>query len=47
MRQELDWRLMTQVLELDGRAVEQLGILRRQWCREPTVVGTKGTGPDG
>ena len=47
VRQELDRRLMTQVLELDGSAVEQLGILRRQWCREPTVVGTKGTGPDG
>ncbi len=47
VRQELDRRLMTEVLGLDDDAVEQLAILRNQWCREPTVTGTKRTGPDG
>ena len=47
VRQELDRRLLTEVLALDDRAVEQLDILRNQWCLEPTVVGTKKTGIDG
>ena len=47
VRQELDRRLLTEVLGLDGEVVEQLAILRNQWCREPTVTGTKRTGPDG
>ena len=47
VRQELDRRLLTEVLGLDEEAVEQLAILRNQWCREPTVTGTKRTGPDG
>ena len=46
VRQELDRRLLTEVLGLDNSAVEQLAILRHQWCREPTVTGTKTTGPD-
>ena len=46
VRQELDRRLLTEVLGLDESAVEQLAILRNQWCREPTVTGTKNTGPD-
>ena len=45
VRQELDRRLLTEVLDLDDSAVEQLAILRNQWCREPTVTGTKKTGP--
>ncbi len=45
VRQELDRRLLTEVLGLDDAAVEQLAILRHQWCREPTVTGTKNTGP--
>ena len=45
VRQELDRRLLTEVLELDDQAVEQLDILRRQWCSEPTVTSTKRTGP--
>ena len=45
VRQELDRRLFNEVLGLDDKAVEQLGILRRQWCSEPTVTSTKGTGP--
>ena len=47
VRQELDRRLLTEVLGLDDAAVEQLAILRNQWCREPTVTGTKKTGPPG
>ena len=47
VRQEFDRRLLTEVLRLDGDAAEQLAILRNQWCREPTVTGTKSTGPDG
>ena len=45
VRKELDRRLLTEVLGLDDDAVEQLAILRYQWCREPTVTGTKNTGP--
>ena len=44
VRQELDRRLLTEVLGLDDAAVEQLAILRNRWCMEPTVVGGKGTG---
>lgn len=47
VRQELDRRLLLEVLGLDAAAVEQLAILRNQWCREPTVTGTKRTGPPG
>ena len=45
VRQELDSRLLTEALRLDERAVDQFAILRTQWCMEPTVTGTKGTGP--
>ena len=45
IRQKLDQRLFTEVLGLDDKAVEQLAILRRQWCSEPTVTSTKKTGP--
>lgn len=43
VRQELDRRILTEVLGLDDEAVEQLAILRNQWCAEPTVTGTKKT----
>ena len=46
VRRELDRRVITELLGLDDSAVEQLAILRNQWCREPTVIGTKDTGPD-
>ena len=46
VRQELDQRIITEVLGLDDKAVDQLAILRNQWCSEPTVYGTKTTGPD-
>ena len=45
VRQDPDKRLITEVLELDDEAVVQLGILRLQWCSEPTVTSTKKTGP--
>ncbi len=45
VRQELDQRLLNEVLGLDERAVDQLDVLRRQWCSEPTVTSTKKTGP--
>ncbi len=45
VRQELDRRLLTEVLNLDDDAVAQLDILRRQWCKEPTVTAAKATGP--
>ena len=45
VRQELDQRLFNEVLGLDDKAVDQLGILRLQWCSEPTVTSTKETGP--
>lgn len=44
VRQELDRRILTQVLGLGDEAVEQFVILRDQWCAEPTVTGTKSTG---
>ena len=47
VRQDLDKRLLTEVLGLGDKVVEQLGILRRQWCNEPTVTSTKKTGPPG
>ena len=45
VRKELDQRLLTEVLKLDNKTVEQMDILRRHWCSEPTVTSTKGTGP--
>ena len=44
IRQELDRRLFTEVLNLEPATVGQLAILRNQWCAEPTVQGTKSTG---
>ena len=44
VRQELDRRILTEVLGLDDQSVEQLAILRNQWCAEPTVTGGKKTG---
>ena len=45
VRQDLDRRLLTEVLALDAAAVEQLSLLRLQWCKEPTVTAAKKTGP--
>ena len=43
VRQELDRRVLTEVLMLDDDSVKQLAIMRNQWCAEPTVTGTKKT----
>ena len=45
VRHELDRRIITEVLGIDESAVDQLAILRNQWCLEPTVMGMKKTGP--
>lgn len=45
VRQELDRRILTEILELNQDTLEQLAILRNQWCMEPTVQGMKDTGP--
>ena len=44
VRQEIDRRFLLDVLGLGEESVEQLGILRNQWCAEPTVTGIKKTG---
>ena len=47
VRQEIDRRLLTEVLGLDAEATEQLAILRNQRFNEPSMVGENGTGQDG
>lgn len=44
VRQELDRRVLTEILGLSDDAFDQLAVLRDQWCAEPTVMGTKSTG---
>ena len=43
VRHEIDKRFLEDVLGLGEESVEQLAILRNQWCAEPTVTGTKKT----
>ena len=43
VRQELDRRILTEVLAFDDEVVEQFAILRNQWCAEPSVTGVKET----
>ena len=43
VRQEMDRRILTEVLMLDDHAVKSFTILRNQWCAEPTVSGGKKT----
>ncbi|MYD91850.1 MAG: SAM-dependent DNA methyltransferase [Caldilineaceae bacterium SB0662_bin_9] len=45
VRQELDRLLLTEVLGFDDQAPDDLAVLRRQWCSEPTVSAIKQTGP--
>ena len=47
VRQELDQTLLCGVLGLGESILEPLGILREQWCAEPTVHGGKATRPGG
>ena len=39
VRQEIDRRILTEVLLLNDQAVDAFTILRNQWCAEPTVGG--------
>ena len=41
-RQELDSKLLADVLGLPSAVLEPLGLLRSLWCAEPTVHGYKG-----
>ena len=43
VRQELDRRLLVEVLGYDASTVSQLELLCLQWCLEPSVGGTKKT----
>ena len=43
-RKTLDRRLLFEVLELDPALEENLDLLRKQWCAEPSVHGGKSTG---
>ena len=42
VRQELDRRLLRDVLGLPRQALRSIEELRNQWCMEPTVMGRKG-----
>jgi len=44
-RQALDAALLVDVLGLDAGLIDNLVILREQWCREPSVHGGKATAP--
>ncbi len=40
-RQDLDRALLIDLLELPASVLEPLAVLRRQWCAEPSVYGSK------
>ena len=42
VRQELDRRLLQDILGLPPHAMRRIEKLRNQWCLEPTVMGRKG-----
>ena len=44
-RQELDRRVLVELLGLPESVLEPLDLLRLKWCSEPSVHGGKGTGP--
>ena len=44
-RQELDRRVLLDLLGLPDTVLEPLDVLRMKWCSEPSVHGGKGTGP--
>ncbi len=41
VRQELDRRLITELLRLDARVLEPLTLLRKKLCSEPSIHGGK------
>ena len=46
-RQELDHRVLIEVLGLSESVLEPLALLRHKWCSEPSVHGGKRTAPPG
>ena len=44
-REELDYRVLIEVLGLPERVMEPLALLRLKWCSEPSVHGGKSTAP--
>ena len=46
-RQELDYRVLTEMLGLPKSIIQPLDLLRLKWCSEPSVHGGKRTAPEG
>ena len=46
-RQELDYRVLIEMLGLPRSIIQPLDLLRRKWCLEPSVHGGKRTAPEG
>ena len=46
-RQELDYRVLIDILGLPKTLLDPLELLREKWCREPSVHGGKSTAPNG
>ena len=44
-REELDYRVLLEILGLPERVMEPLAVLRNKWCLEPSVHGGKSTAP--
>ena len=47
VRHALDRAVLTRMLGLPEDVMEPLGVLRCQWCAEPSVHGGNGTAPVG
>ena len=45
-RQALDHAMLLNILGLESRVLDGLNVLREQWCREPSVHGSKKTQPN-
>ena len=46
-RQELDYRVLIEMLGLPRSIIQPLDLLRLKWCSEPSVHGGKRTAPEG
>ena len=46
-RQELDYRVLIEMLGLPKSIIQPLDLLRLKWCLEPSVHGSKRTAPEG
>lgn len=45
VREELDWRVLTEVLGFSTEIKEEFDLLRLKWCEEPSVHSGKQTAP--